>query len=115
MEQDAELMRSVIARHPNVRYVLCGHMHALQREMQFFDDNGDGTPERSVQAIMADYQGFDHGGEGYIVLLTFDPDSGIIASRRIPLSTDAINYYGDASQETYTLRSTSLATDSIKH
>lgn len=103
MEQDAELMRGVIARHPNVRYVLCGHMHALQRETEYFDDNGDGTPERGVQAIMADYQGFDHGGEGYIVLLTFDPEQREIRVTSYSPVHDDYNYYGDASRETYTL------------
>ncbi|MEN6595543.1 MAG: metallophosphoesterase [Clostridiaceae bacterium] len=103
MEQDAELMRGVIARHPNVRYVLCGHMHALQRETQFFDDDGDGVPERSVQAIMADYQGFDHGGEGYIVLLTFDPKVRDIRVTAYSPIHDDYNYYDDASLETFTM------------
>ncbi len=102
-ENDAALQAEVVAANPNVRYVLCGHKHGLRREEQTFDDDGDGTPDRTVEAIMGDYQGFTNGGEGYIVLLTFDPGLREIRVTAYSPIHDDYNYYDDETLETYTV------------
>lgn len=109
LELDAKLLRGVVAANPNVRYVLCGHAHGLLREEQAFDDDGDGTPERRVQAIMADYQGFDQGGMGYVVLLTFDPLKREIRVTSYSPALNDYDYYEDASLETYSLPLVTIA------
>lgn len=102
-EKDATLLSGVVAANPNLRYVLCGHEHRLLHEEQRFDDDGDGSPERTVQVIMADYQGFSQGGMGYVTLLTFDPLEKEIRITSYSPVLDDYNYYTDPSQETYTL------------
>ena len=102
-ELDAQMLHGVVAANPNILYVFCGHAHGLLREQQSFDDNGDGVPDRTVQAIMADYQGFDQGGMGYVVLLTFDPGRREIRATSYSPTLDDYNYYDDPSRETYTI------------
>ncbi len=100
---DGALIAKVVAANPNVRYVLCGHMHGLKREVESFDDHGDGTMDRTVQAIMVDYQALPNGGAGYMTLLTFDPAAGEIRVTSYSPWLDDYNFYPDETIETYTL------------
>lgn len=102
-KNDGALIAKVVAANPNVRYVLCGHMHGLKREQQQFDDNKDGVTDRIVQAVMVDYQALPNGGAGYLTLLTFDPLAREIRVTSYSPWLDDYNYYEDESLETYTL------------
>mgnify|MGYP001321506860 CR=1 FL=1 len=102
-EADSQRLHDVVAANPNVRYVLCGHRHGLKHTAEEYDDNADGTPDRTVQAIMVDYQALPNGGDGYLMLITIDP---VVREFRItsysPLLDD-YNYFDDESLETYTM------------
>ena len=100
---DAKLLHQVVADNPNVRYVFCGHRHGLRRVEELHDDDGDGAPERTVQAVMVDYQGLPNGGEGYLMLLTFDPLARTVSITSYSPVLDDYNYYEDETRETFTM------------
>jgi hypothetical protein len=62
----------VVATNANVRFVLCGHYHDAFTRTDGFDDDGDGTKERTVTSMLFDYQDLANGGDGYLRLLQFD-------------------------------------------
>jgi len=62
----------VIATNPNVMMVMSGHYHDAFTRYDSFDDNGDGTPDRTVTQMLFDYQGLAEGGLGYLRLMQFD-------------------------------------------
>lgn len=66
----------VIATNPNVRAVMSGHYHDAHTRVDKFDDNGDGTPDRTVTQMLFDYQGLPEGGQGYLRLMHFDNEKG---------------------------------------
>ena len=100
---DAALIVKVVAANPNVRYVLCGHKHGLKREAQEYDDNGDGVMDRTVEALMVDYQALPNGGAGYLMLMTFDPVLREIRVTSYSPWLDDYNFFADESIETYTI------------
>lgn len=65
--------RDLVKPHANVKLVLCGHYHGVGRRDSRLDDDGDGTADRTVVQLLADYQGEEQGGGGYLRLLLFDP------------------------------------------
>lgn len=62
----------VVKPNPNVRLVLCGHVCGTAYREDKIDDTGDGIPDRSVSAMMYNYQR-EHTDTGQIRILTFDP------------------------------------------
>nr|WP_275436359.1 lamin tail domain-containing protein [Helcobacillus sp. ACRRO] len=62
----------VVATNPNVRAVMSGHYHDAYTRVDTFDDDGDGTKERTVTQMLFDYQGLPEGGEGFLRLMHFD-------------------------------------------
>ena len=100
---DALLLHRVVAGNPNVRYVLCGHKHGLKHVEESYDDNADGTPDRIVQAIMVDYQALPNGGDGYLMLLTFNVVDRTVSITSYSPVLDDFNYYKDESIETFTM------------
>jgi hypothetical protein len=97
------LYRRVVMKNENIKYVLCGHRHNVKRAVQELDVDGDSTPDRTVYALMGDYQGFEKGGLGYITLLTFDPVAREIRVTAYSPTLDDYNYYEDEALETYTM------------
>ncbi|QEU12323.1 lamin tail domain-containing protein [Dermabacter vaginalis] len=71
----------VIATNPNVRAVMSGHYHDAHTRVDEFDDNGDGTPDRTVTQMLFDYQGLPEGGQGYLRLMHFDNEQGRMTVR----------------------------------
>lgn len=71
----------VIATNPNVRAVMSGHYHDAHTRVDEFDDNGDGTPDRTVTQMLFDYQGLPEGGLGYLRLMHFDNEQGRMTVR----------------------------------
>lgn len=61
----------LVSRYPNIRLVLCGHNRACGIVTEYFDDDGDGTAERPVTAVMLDYQ--EMAGVSPLLFLHFDP------------------------------------------
>ena len=100
---DAKLLHSVVAENSNVRYVLCGHKHGLKHVEEQYDDNGDKLPDRTVQAIMVDYQTLPNGGEGYLMLLTFNVVDRTVSITSYSPVMDDYNYFADTTIESFTM------------
>jgi hypothetical protein len=69
-----KLYNEIVIPNKNVMAVLSGHYHEAQTLIDEIDDNGDGTPDRKVYQMLADYQAGPEGGQGYMRLLHFDVD-----------------------------------------
>jgi hypothetical protein len=70
----------VVAKHLNVKLVLCGHRYASRAILDEFDDDKDGKPDRKVYQIMGNYQAIGNGGQGYLrILKVFDNRIEMIA------------------------------------
>ncbi|MEG1547627.1 MAG: metallophosphoesterase [Clostridia bacterium] len=89
------LYTDVVAQNPNVKLVLCGHRHGVNHFAATFDDNGDGTPERTVYQLVADYQNEPNGGGGYLCLLSFDSSARQINVTSYSPYLDDYNYLDD--------------------
>ncbi len=66
------IQKEVVAKNKNVIAVLNGHYHGASIQTDSFDDNNDGTPDRTVYQICTDYQSDPEGGSEYIKFLYFD-------------------------------------------
>ncbi|MBP1083977.1 MULTISPECIES: lamin tail domain-containing protein [Bacillus] len=88
-----KLYNEVVLPNENVVAVLSGHYHESQMLVDEIDDNQDGTPDRKVYQILADYQAGPEGGEGYIRLLHFDQDNNRIIVNTYSPYKDKYNYY----------------------
>ena len=108
---DSELLHRVVAANPNVRYVLCGHRHGLRHVEEMYDDDKDGEKERTVQAIMVDYQSLPNGGDGYFMMLTFDPANRTVTKTSYSPVLDDFNYFEDESIETFTMPLSTVGTN----
>lgn len=94
-----KLNQVVVTQCPSVRLVVCGHARGItSRRTDYYDDDGDGTQERSVTTMMCNFQEDGKNGLGYLRLLTFDP-----VSRDISVVTYSPYYdlytYGDLAEE----------------
>ena len=63
-------VEQLIAQRPAIRLVLCGHSRDYQTRPFDYDDDGDGTVDRTVQVIMLNMQ---EKKDYAFRLLTFDP------------------------------------------
>ena len=89
------VQKEVVAKNSNVFMVLSGHYHGASYETAAFDDDGDGTAERTVYQICTDYQVNADSGEGYVKMLYFNlAESKIYLSSYSP-SLDDYNVYDD--------------------
>jgi hypothetical protein len=88
-----KLFNEVVKRNPNVFMVLSGHYTGAALNTVKVDDNGDGTPERTVYQILSDYQELGEGGDGYMKLLLFNPADGTIQVKTYSPYKDDYNYY----------------------
>lgn len=59
--------------NPNVRLILSGHKHGVGNRSVALDDDGDGLFDRTVQAMLTDFQAEKEGGGGFVKILEFDP------------------------------------------
>ncbi|WP_423920359.1 lamin tail domain-containing protein [Frigoribacterium sp. 2-23] len=78
----------VVATNPNVMMVMSGHYHDAFTRYDQFDDDGDGTPDRTVTQMLFDYQGLAEGGLGYLRLMHFDNAGQQITVRTYSPSLD---------------------------
>ena len=87
------LRNQVVAKNPNVIAVLSGHYSGASYQTVRFDDNGDGSYDRTVYQICTDYQDLSAGGLQYIKFLYFDLDNDkIYVNSYSPYKND-FNYY----------------------
>ncbi|MGO3234744.1 MAG: lamin tail domain-containing protein, partial [Microbacterium sp.] len=66
------ILDEVVATNSNVKMVFSGHYHSALTRTDQFDDDGDGTFDRTVYSMLFDYQGLPEGGQGFLRLLHFD-------------------------------------------
>ena len=65
------IYREIVQPSPNVLMVLCGHCRELSRRADELDDDGDGTPDRTVYSLLTNFQAAKNGGDGYMRFLMF--------------------------------------------
>ena len=71
------LQKAVLAQCPNVYLVLSGHRYNVAAVPVSFDDDGDGTADRTVYQMIANYQAAgSEGGSGYMRFLQIDEAAG---------------------------------------
>lgn len=85
------ILDEVVAPSPNVRMVLSGHYHDAFTRIDTFDDDGDGVDDRTVHAMLFDYQGLPEGGLGYLRLLHFDNEGERMMVRTYSPSLERYN------------------------
>ncbi|MGN0714801.1 MAG: metallophosphoesterase [Anaerovoracaceae bacterium] len=61
-----DIIQKIIRPNENVSMVICGHMHAEAKRLNLIENSG-----RIVVEILADYQGENNGGDGFLRLMTF--------------------------------------------
>lgn len=69
--QGKAIFEKIVKANPNVFLVLCGHCRDISYKNVQFDDDGDGDPDRTVYAILSNFQGSKAGGGGYMRILDF--------------------------------------------
>lgn len=70
--QGDEMRDLVVAKNPNVRLVLSGHIRGSGYRLEEFDDDGDGIMDRQVHAMLYNYQEYPYYSSGHLRVLTFD-------------------------------------------
>ena len=76
-DQGRLLYDGVVAKNPNLYLVLCGHRYNSACVPAAFDDDGDGTAERTVLQMICNYQAAGHnGGDAYLRLMQVDEAAG---------------------------------------
>jgi hypothetical protein len=73
----AAIKRKLIDKHPQIFLVLCGHI-SVDAPMYCTNTNDAGG---TVLSLLANFQGGQWGGNGYLLLLKFDPPSNRIIVR----------------------------------
>lgn len=88
--------KKIVSRCPNVYMVLCGHRYGLYCLTSSYDDDGDGTAERTVYEMMQNYQAAGkEGGSGYFRLMQFDEEKGEIRTITYSAYLDDFNWLDD--------------------
>lgn len=88
-----KIFEKVVKPNKNVIAALSGHYHDAELKVDALDDNGDGIPDRNVYQILADYQGAEQGGLGYIRLMQFDMKNNKLHMKTYSPYLDDYNYY----------------------
>ena len=102
----------VIGACPNIRMVICGHERGTAYRLDTFDDDGDGTNERSVHQLLFNLQEEGDAGAGYLRMLRFDPMADTIEVVTYSPYLDDYGYeqpYGDGFGERRLLEEAGLA------
>ncbi|WP_226577629.1 lamin tail domain-containing protein [Halobacillus litoralis] len=88
-----DIYKQVVEPNENVVAVLSGHYHDSETLIDEIDDDGDGTADRKVYQMLADYQGGPEGGQGYLRLLHVNPNENKIYVKTYSPYLDDYNYY----------------------
>ena len=92
--QGDEMRDLVVAKNPNVRLVLSGHIRGSGYRLEEFDDDGDGTMDRKVHAMLYNYQEYPSYNSGQLRVLMFDTATRDIHVTTYSPYTD--RYYADS-------------------
>lgn len=90
-----EIFEKVVKPNKNVIAALSGHYHDAELKVDPLDDDGDGIADRNVYQMLADYQGAEEGGLGYIRLLQFDTASNQLHVKTYSPYLNDYNYYDE--------------------
>ncbi|MEK3884250.1 S-layer homology domain-containing protein [Paenibacillus sp. PL2-23] len=88
-----KVYEEVVLPNPNVFATLSGHYHDAELKTDAIDDNQDGIMDRKVYQMLADYQGAERGGLGYIRLMQFDMANDKLHIKTYSPTLDDYNYY----------------------
>ena len=88
-----KIYEEVVKPNKNVFAVLSGHYHNAQTLVDEIDDNGDGETDRVVYQMLADYQAGPEGGQGFLRILTFDPETNTMDVKTYSPYLDKFNFY----------------------
>ncbi|WP_083632234.1 metallophosphoesterase [Domibacillus antri] len=88
-----QIFREVVKTNENVMAVLSGHYHDSEMLVDEIDDDGDGTADRKVYQMLADYQGGPEGGQGFLRLMKVNPIENKIFIQTYSPYLDQYNYY----------------------
>lgn len=88
-----DIYEQVVLPNENVVATLSGHYHDSETLIDEIDDDGDGTPDRKVYQMLADYQGGPEGGQGYMRLLQFNQADNTVYVKTYSPYLDDYNYY----------------------
>ena len=95
--EGVNLEKNLISKHSNVRLVLCGHHRGVRRLETTYEDG------RTFTAVMYNLQADRKKGDGYCVLITFDPMTRDVSfTSYSPIKNDY--NYQSPSKETFTLK-----------
>lgn len=83
-----QVYQRVIVPNKNVAMVQSGHYHDAYVQQYPLDDNGDGVTDRTVAAVLFDFQSLPEGGQGYLRLQHLDSVNGTITNRTYSPSLD---------------------------
>ncbi|OMF22065.1 hypothetical protein BK133_27285 [Paenibacillus sp. FSL H8-0548] len=83
----------VVVPNKNVFATLSGHYHDAELKQDAIDDDGDGSADRTVYQMLADYQGAEDGGLGYMRLMQFDMKNNKLHIKTYSPTLDDYNYY----------------------
>ncbi|WP_226671486.1 metallophosphoesterase [Metabacillus litoralis] len=87
------IYEKVVVPNQNVVAVLCGHYHGSSLKVDEIDDNQDGSIDRTVYQILADYQKAPNGGDGFIRLLHIDKETNTIDVQTYSPYVNQYSYY----------------------
>lgn len=90
--QGKEIFEKVVVPNDNVFMVLGGHIIGVSHNVKTIGD-------RQVLEMLADYQGLEEGGLGYLRLLKFDTENGLLHVNTFSSYLNDYNYYEDAKEE----------------
>lgn len=85
------IYKRIVEPNRNVRYVLCGHNNDAYTRTTELDDDGDGSPDRTVYQMLMNMQNDDRR-TGYFRILTFLPDGSLDVASYSALLDD-YDYY----------------------
>ncbi|AFC32872.1 hypothetical protein PM3016_6236 [Paenibacillus mucilaginosus 3016] len=90
--QGKEIYEKVVVPNDNVFMVLSGHIIGVSHNVKTIGD-------RQVLEMLADYQGLEQGGLGYLRLLKFDTEHGLLHVNTFSSYLNDYNYYEDSKEE----------------
>ncbi len=99
-EDGQTLYDSVVKTNPNLYMVLCGHKYGAYCFPEQFDDDGDGTAERTVYQMLFNYQALDDGGGGFLRLMQIDEQANTLHVMTYSPLWNAYNRFADPAQRT---------------
>jgi len=86
--------------NPNLFLMLCGHMHGISDGAAYRAELGDDG--HTIHIMLADYQDYPNGGNGYLRILRFSPsEDKIYATTYSPYIPASITTYPDQMEMVY--------------